>query len=338
MKKDGSFAKMGMTETDLYKFYSQAQLNNDPMYKYVNTVDGWVKNKLISQDDADDMIALFKYNLTNPNGLEVLDGFAVKDKGGKEVGFFTTQADADKFITTNKDKGYVSTPVKNHVGVKGSSGGGGGGGGGGGTLLTDQEEHTKFIDALPSDAPSNAAEWLNVDLWKASGKPKTWKDFQSWYKDTPKITEYLKKKYNSDTPDLTNPNISKEDKSLIIQSIKENSDLADRYKMTDEDINTIDNRMVLEQNYKIDTDGSYIYRKWAKSGHSKPEDELYKDMDNIFTKVKKGRVMEINNPNGGKQKIMILGTMTDDKGHLNLNCIDINTGSVFNIKQQVVIT
>jgi hypothetical protein len=153
MKKDGSFAKMGMTETDLYKFYSQAQLNNDPMYKYVNTVDGWVKNKLISQDDADDMIALFKYNLTNPNGLEVLDGFAVKDKGGKEVGFFTTQADADKFITANKDKGYVSTPVKNHVGVKGSSGGGGGSGGGNNTEIESflgrpatQEEVTLFKD------------------------------------------------------------------------------------------------------------------------------------------------------------------------------------------------
>ena len=175
MKKDGSFAKMGMTETDLYKFYAQAQLNNDPMYKYVNTVDGWVKNKLISQDEADDMIALFKYNLTNPNGLEVLDGFAVKDKGGKEVGFFTTKEEADKYITANKDKGYVSTPVKNHVGIKGSSN----------NNNTNPDNNNpainfnEFIEKLPEEG-KQLKDWFSEDLWNITGKPKSYKDLRQW--------------------------------------------------------------------------------------------------------------------------------------------------------------
>ena len=175
MKKDGSFAKMGMTETDLYKFYAQAQLNNDPMYKYVNTVDGWVKNKLISQDEADDMIALFKYNLTNPNGLEVLDGFAVKDKGGKEVGFFTTKEEAEKYIAANKDKGYVSTPVKNHVGIKGSSN----------NNNTNPDNNNpainfnEFIEKLPEEG-NQLKDWFSEDLWNITGKPKSYKDLRQW--------------------------------------------------------------------------------------------------------------------------------------------------------------
>ena len=326
MQKDGSFEKMGMTEGDLQKFYAQAQLNNDPLYKSVSMVDKWVESNLISQDEADDFIATLMYTLTNPQGLTVSDGYAVKGKDGKEVGFFTSEAEADAYINANPNAGYVKGAFeKNHVGL------------GSGTPIKDPvkipdtqigdtEAYGTFIEALPNTAPQDAADWLSEEIYLAAGKPESWDDFQKWSNDTTKVKEYFKKKYNSETPDLTNPNMTQEDMDFVLYSIKQNTAFFNEYKAPEEPYNRIKDF----QGWKINTDGSYTIE-----GTEHPDSvtvQMLLDMKKIMAiKNNTGRILEINTPNG-KQNIMIMSKESTGDGFVALTAMDINTGAKFTIR------
>lgn len=122
MKTDGSFEKLGMTEGDAQAFYEEAQLMADPLYKAFKMADTWVEQGIITQEQADDFNAFLAWSTTNPQGVDIEDGFSVKDKDGNEVGFFTNEADALKFINDNPNSGYTSEAMENHITVNDNSG------------------------------------------------------------------------------------------------------------------------------------------------------------------------------------------------------------------------
>jgi len=115
MADSGALDMLGMPEGDAEAFFESSKLQNDPLFKMNEMVQGWVDNKLIDQDDADIYMEIFKDSLVNPNGYKVEDGFQILDKKGNEVGFFKNEADATKFLEDNKDKDYTSTEIDNHI-------------------------------------------------------------------------------------------------------------------------------------------------------------------------------------------------------------------------------
>lgn len=128
MEKDGTLDLMGMNQSDIEKIYKEQQLQNDPLYAYSKMLDSQVEQGLISQEEADDMLSVFSYALTHPEGFNVEDGWIVKDEAGNEIGFFTNEDEANTFM--NENPGSNVSFMQNHVSMTDIGGGDGGGGGG----------------------------------------------------------------------------------------------------------------------------------------------------------------------------------------------------------------
>jgi len=126
--------------------------------------------------------------------------------------------------------------------------------------------------------------------------------------------------------------MSEEDRGLMLMAIRENPDLMNSYKLTDQQKAENNNKGFSDYDkWEVDTDGSYVFKLQIKKGSGREKDK-YKDMDTIFNKIQQGRVFELNKPGGGKQKVMFLGKGADKDGHITLIAVDVETGSQFTVK------
>jgi len=137
LEQGGLLDQMGMTEGDVKGMYEDMKLQSDPLYQAQKLADQWVEQGIMTQDEADDYMAMIKYGITNPEGFDISDGFGVFDDKGNEVDFFKTQEEADAFIAENAGKGYTSKEVKDHVQPKDTGPGGG-----------DDDDDTRVQDFL----------------------------------------------------------------------------------------------------------------------------------------------------------------------------------------------
>jgi len=116
MEKDGTLDLMGMTQSDVEKMYKQQQLMSDPLYQQMQQIQSWVDQGIITQEQADDLLAIMNHALTNPEGYNVQDGWVVRDEAGNEVGFFTDENAANEFMKDHPD--WTSEFMEGHVSKK----------------------------------------------------------------------------------------------------------------------------------------------------------------------------------------------------------------------------
>lgn len=168
MQDSGAFDKLGMTESDLESFFKSSKLQSDPLYKMDTMVQGWVDQGLMTQEEADDYMAIFTDSLVNPDNYKVEDGWAVYDDQGNEVFFSTDKAEKDKFMADNSDKKYTFKEIDNHVThIDGS-------GNDGDDPIPDK---TSYYDFTDNQVDEKWEDFVTQEMWEAAGKPKTWDEF-----------------------------------------------------------------------------------------------------------------------------------------------------------------
>ena len=116
MQQDGTLDLLGLTESDVKSIYEQQQLMNDPLYAQMKMIDNWVDQGIITQDQADNLLAIMNDALTNPEGYDIKAGWVVKDAAGNEVGFFTDETAADEFMKDHPE--YSKKFMEKHIGKK----------------------------------------------------------------------------------------------------------------------------------------------------------------------------------------------------------------------------
>ncbi len=321
MMADGSFKDLNMTEGDAQKFYNNMKLQQDPVYKAISMADSWVKNGLISQDQADDFKAFLSWSISNPQGVTISDGWSIKDSSGNEVKFFSNQADLDKWKTENPDwqKVYTIKDVKNHVsantGIQTQ-------GQGQQTQVSDFEAYNEFVTNLSNDAPTNLTEWFNEEIWKAAGKPKDYNSLKTWMNNSDNIGSYLKTKYPN--PYIAINKMKPEDQDLILNAIKNgNKDLIKKFQYTD----------------KNDVSEANVFGKKIKSWKADSNGNYYNEMGFPLAEsasIAAGRILEFNGSNG-KQNIYIKSKTYSQEGKeprdtvWTYEVVDVDTGIPFTI-------
>ena len=165
LEQGGLLDQMGMTEGDVKGMYDNMKLQSDPLYQAMQMADQWVEQGYMTQDEADDYIAMIKYGLTNSEDFDISDGFAVYD-GENEVAFFKTQEELDAFMAENAGKGYTSKEVKDHVKPKDP-------GPDEDDDLTPKQRYDKF---KTTHIPDEEQEWFSQSVWEDLGMPETWED------------------------------------------------------------------------------------------------------------------------------------------------------------------
>lgn len=107
----GVLERYGITEEQLRSHMTPLIMGSNPIVNAQQMYQDLVGQGIISQQQADQIMDLMTWKLTNPDGVVMTDSVAVVDANGTEISNFQTQAEADQFLAANKGKGY-STQVK----------------------------------------------------------------------------------------------------------------------------------------------------------------------------------------------------------------------------------
>ena len=196
MQQDGTLDLLGLTESDVKSIYEQQQLMNDPLYAQTKMIDNWVDQGIITQDQADVLLAIMNDALTNPEGYNIENGWIVKDAAGNEVGFFTDENEANEFMKDHPD--WTSEFMEDHISKTGAGPGGGDGG--------DQTPKENFEDFQTSHIPQEEMDWFTQDVWEDLDKPETWEEAQEKIKEKYGETWEIYNKYDRDTNLLKSDN------------------------------------------------------------------------------------------------------------------------------------
>jgi hypothetical protein len=283
------------------------------MYKAISWAENAVKNGLITQDQADDYVALIKYYITNPQGLTVSDGWSVKDKNGKEAGFFTTEAEADAYLRANP--GFTKGAFeKNHVSV---------GGGGTPTPITipdtqlgEAEEFDKVMEGIPSEAPAEFSDWYDLNMWKEMGKPKDYDSIKKWLSSPTNITTYLEKKYSSKTPSINK--LKAEEKQMVVTAmIQGNEELKKlfEYPADNGKVNLLKESLSDSTKTIIESDGSITCNIPEKQYHNVVDYPLVS-----------GQVLTFKLPSGETKTVLLDGAV-GGKNEFGYEATDLKTGA-----------
>jgi len=97
MKGNGELDYLGITEEEAKAKLEPIYQNNNPLSSIQTGYQNMLDQGLISQNEYDNAMAVQKFNLLNPQGLEINDSFLVVDSAGNEIGNFLDEGEAIRF-------------------------------------------------------------------------------------------------------------------------------------------------------------------------------------------------------------------------------------------------
>ena len=103
-KENGLMEKFNIDEDRLRKLVTPMVLAGNPMVQAQSNVDDLVAQGIYTPEMAQQVMAVMKWTMANPQGLEISNSFVVLDDNGNQVGNFKTEDEADSFITNNDGK------------------------------------------------------------------------------------------------------------------------------------------------------------------------------------------------------------------------------------------
>lgn len=115
-RQNGDLERLGITEQEARNMIEPIMRSQNPLAVAEAQYGQMLKAGDIDQAQYDDMMAIQKFQATNPGNMMVRDSYIVKDENGDEVGNFLSQDEANSFIAKN---GGTATFTKDgYVGLK----------------------------------------------------------------------------------------------------------------------------------------------------------------------------------------------------------------------------
>lgn len=115
-RQNGDMERFGLDEQDVRNMMEPILRSQNPLAVAEAQYKAMLDSGDIDQDQYEDMMAVQKWQLTNPDGLVVRDSYIVTNDSGDEVGNFLTQQEADSYAS--KHGGSVAFKKNGYIGVK----------------------------------------------------------------------------------------------------------------------------------------------------------------------------------------------------------------------------
>ncbi len=116
-KEQGALEHLGISEQEAKAFLDPIMLGANPLAQAKAEYGTMLSQGLITPDQYNDAMMFSQWMLTNHEGIEMKDSFAVYDKEGKEVGNFLSKEEAETFVSKSGEEYQIKE--SKYIGHKG---------------------------------------------------------------------------------------------------------------------------------------------------------------------------------------------------------------------------